>query len=52
MTDPLTKLARATKAKQSIPALIRESRAAGKTWEQIAAAAQMSRAGVIKLSKS
>lgn len=51
MTDPLTKIARAAKARQSMPALIREAREAGKTWEQIAVAAMMSRAGVIKLSK-
>lgn len=51
VADILKQLAAAAKAKQSIPELIRAARAEGRTWPEIAAAANMSRAGVIKLSK-
>jgi hypothetical protein len=49
MTKAITRLAKATQAANSRAQLIRDARAEGETWEAIAAAAQMSRAGAIKL---
>lgn len=49
MASALAQLARISRDMSRRPALIDEARKAGATWEQIAAATQMSRAGVIKL---
>lgn len=49
MTSALSKLARIARDMSHRAALIDEARNEGATWEQIAAAAKMSRAGVIKL---
>lgn len=48
----LKKLERLAEAWEQRPTLIQEARDEGATWEQIAAALSMSRAGVIKLYKS
>jgi DNA-binding MurR/RpiR family transcriptional regulator len=50
MVPALKRLARIAKDNKERPALIAEARLAGATWEQIAEAADMSRAGVIKLA--
>lgn len=50
--DALKKIKRATAAMRDRPALIWQAREEGATWEQIADAAGMSRAGVIKLANS
>lgn len=49
MASALSKLARISRDMSNRPALIEEARKDGATWEQIAEAMQMSRAGVIKL---
>lgn len=51
MTSSLTKLAHIAKLTASRPALIEQARKEGSTWEEIAEALRMSRAGVIKLHK-
>lgn len=51
MISALTRLTRIAEDNKKRPALIAEARQAGATWEQIAEAADMSRAGVIKLAK-
>jgi biotin operon repressor len=48
----IRKLERLAEAIEQRPALIQEARDEGATWEQIAAALGMSRAGVIKLYNS
>ncbi len=50
--DALTQLAEVAARIAQRPALIRQARDEGATWEQIAAALNMSRAGVIKLRNS
>lgn len=50
MTSALVRLERATRIAETRAELIRKARAEKATWEQIAAAAHMSRAGVIKLA--
>jgi DNA invertase Pin-like site-specific DNA recombinase len=48
----IAQLKRAAETKQRIPELIRQARQEGKPWDEIAKALNMSRAGVIKLSKN
>lgn len=50
--DALTRLAEIAEQITQRPALIQQARNEGATWEQIAQALQMSRAGVIKLRNS
>lgn len=50
--DALTRLAEVAEQIAQRPALIRQARDEGATWEQIAQAMNMSRAGVIKLRNS
>lgn len=50
--DALTRLAEVAEQIAQRPALIRQARDEGATWEQIAQAMKMSRAGVIKLRNS
>lgn len=47
--DALKKLEKATAAMRQRPELMRQAREEGATWEQIAAASGMSRAGAIKM---
>jgi len=49
MPSALNQLARIARDHERRPELIEQARAEGATWEQIAAALNMSRAGVIKL---
>lgn len=49
MTKALTRLARIARDHERRPALIEQARQEGATWDEIAAALRMSRAGVIKL---
>jgi hypothetical protein len=52
MATALERLAEATRIAATRPQLVNEAREEKATWEQIAEAAGMSRAGVIKLSKT
>lgn len=52
MPTALERLAEATRIAATRPQLVLEAREEKATWEQIAEAADMSRAGVIKLAKS
>ncbi|MBS9535595.1 hypothetical protein KIH27_18575 [Mycobacterium sp. M1] len=50
--DALTRLAEVAELISLRPSLIRQARIEGATWEQIAQAMRMSRAGAIKLANS
>ncbi|WP_165611084.1 hypothetical protein [Mycobacteroides chelonae] len=50
--DALTRLAEVAEQIAQRPALIQQARDEGATWEQIAHAMKMSRAGAIKLRNS
>jgi hypothetical protein len=52
MASALSQLARIARDTAKRPDLIEKAREEGATWEQIASALQMSRAGVIKLHNS
>lgn len=52
MATALTELARIARDIDNRPAVIERARQEGATWEQIAAALNMSRAGAIKLHQT